>query len=50
MERARLLRWVAAYGGLSAAWWLEHGDGQYSEARKVLNIVELALAALSVSG
>ncbi|RJF71591.1 3'-kinase [Deinococcus cavernae] len=50
LERARLLRWVAAYGGLSAAWWLEHGDGQYSEARKVLNIVELALAALSVSG
>jgi streptomycin 6-kinase len=26
LERGRLLRWVLAYAGLSAAWSLEDGD------------------------
>lgn len=48
LARTRLLKWIAAYGGLSAAWWLE--DDDHDEARKVLEIVEIALAELSVSG
>lgn len=42
VERSRLLSWIAAYGGLSAAWWLE--DDHHTEAENVLNVVKLALA------
>ena len=44
LEHTRLLRWVAAYAGLSAAWWLE--DGAQAEAGRVLHIARLALAEL----
>lgn len=40
----RLLRWTLAYAGLSAAWFLEDGDG-VSAARE-LAVAGLALAAL----
>lgn len=44
LERPRLLHWIAAYAGLSAAWWLE--DGAEAEVGKVLEIAALALAEL----
>lgn len=44
LERSRLLRWVAAYTGLSAAWWLE--DGHAAEAQATLEITQAALAEL----
>lgn len=43
LEPRRLLMWILAYSGLSAAWFLE--DGQ--EAKFDLSIVELAAAALA---
>jgi len=43
IEPRRLLMWILAYSGLSAAWYLE--DGQ--EAKFDLSIVELAAAALA---
>lgn len=42
LERRRLLQWIAAWCGLSAAWWM--GDGVTPEAD--LRVAELALAAL----
>lgn len=47
LERPRLLGWVAAYAGLSAAWWLE--DDDQGKAAQDLQIAALALAELSVS-
>lgn len=44
LERGRLLRWIVAYAGLSAAWHLE-GDGQ-EKAAQTLEIARLALAEL----
>lgn len=44
VERERLLRWVAAYAGLSAAWWLE--DKEEAQARRVLEVARLALSEL----
>lgn len=44
LERGRLLRWVLAYAGLSAAWHLE--DGQETEARRTLAVATLAAAEL----
>lgn len=44
VEPARLLRWVVAYAGLSAAWWLE--DGEEARAAQVLGIARLALREL----
>ena len=44
LERARLLRWVVAYAGLSAAWWLE--DEEEGQAAQVLEVARLALAEL----
>ncbi|MBA3414879.1 MAG: 3'-kinase, partial [Chloroflexia bacterium] len=42
LERERLLRWVLAYAGLSAAWTL--GDGDHPEI--ALAVAEIAAAAL----
>lgn len=44
LERGRLLRWVLAYAGLSAAWSLEDGD-QPGVALAVAEIVAAELAA-----
>ena len=45
LERARLLRWVLAYAGLSAAWTLGDGD----DADLALAVAELAAAELARS-
>ena len=42
LDRERLLSWILAWSGLSAAWWL--GDGVTPET--ALAIAELAAAAL----
>lgn len=44
LERKRLLQWVLAYTGLSAAWFLEDHDGQ--SAAHELQVARLALRAL----
>lgn len=43
LDRARLLRWVLAYAGLSAAWILDDGD----DATLDLTIAEIAAAELA---
>ncbi len=43
LERTRLLKWVLAYAGLSAAWTLGDGD----DAELALAVAELAVAELS---
>jgi streptomycin 6-kinase len=43
LERGRLLRWILAYAGLSAAWGLEEGD----DPVLALAVAELAAAALA---
>jgi streptomycin 6-kinase len=45
LERERLLRWILAWSGLSAAWWL--GDSVQPEVD--FKIAELAAAELSLS-
>lgn len=45
LERARLLQWVLAYAGLSAAWSLEDGD----DPELALTIAGLAAAELSAA-
>ena len=45
LERTRLLKWILAYAGLSAAWWL--GDG--IEPTLDLAVAELAAAELAGS-
>jgi streptomycin 6-kinase len=45
IEPARLLRWIAAYCGLSAAWFLD--DGMSSEAQSPLTVARIALAELN---
>ncbi|HJR72548.1 MAG TPA: aminoglycoside phosphotransferase family protein [Luteimonas sp.] len=45
IERRRLLQWILAWCGLSAAWWLDDGK----EAEIDLPIAELALAELRLS-
>jgi streptomycin 6-kinase len=45
LEPQRLLRWIAAYCGLSAAWFL--GDGAISEAQTPLTVARIALAELA---
>ncbi|MBX9592459.1 MAG: hypothetical protein K2X43_24495 [Hyphomonadaceae bacterium] len=45
LERKRLLQWILAWAGLSAAWWLS--DGVHPEID--FRIAELAAAALSHS-
>jgi streptomycin 6-kinase len=44
IDRDRLLRWILAYAGLSAAWFL--GDGMVDEARLPLTVAEIAAAAI----
>ncbi|HEX2211426.1 MAG TPA: aminoglycoside phosphotransferase family protein, partial [Longimicrobium sp.] len=43
MERARLLRWVLAWAGLSAAWSLEDAD----DATLALAVAEIAAGELA---
>ncbi|WP_041770701.1 aminoglycoside phosphotransferase family protein [Metapseudomonas resinovorans] len=44
----RLLQWVAAYAGLSAAWFLEDGDETYADSD--FQVLALALDALAGNG
>jgi streptomycin 6-kinase len=45
LERQRLLKWIMAYAGLSAAWFLEDGEGE--QAATPLAVAELAAAELA---
>lgn len=45
LERQRLLKWIMAYAGLSAAWFLE--DGEWEPAKTPLAVAELAAAELT---
>jgi streptomycin 6-kinase len=47
LERQRLLQWIIAYAGLSAAWFL--GDGEWKQAKTPLAVAELAAAELSAA-
>jgi streptomycin 6-kinase len=47
LDRTRLLQWVLAYAGLSAAWHLE--DGQEEQARQTLAVAALAAAELGLN-
>jgi streptomycin 6-kinase len=42
LERRHLLRWILAWTGLSAVWYLGDGDPAFTD----LNIAELAAAEL----
>jgi streptomycin 6-kinase len=44
LEPKRLLRWIAAYSGLSAAWFL--GDPNIQQAETALTVARIALAEL----
>ncbi|MFC5755798.1 MULTISPECIES: aminoglycoside phosphotransferase family protein [unclassified Rhizobium] len=44
IEPSRLLKWIAAYSALSAAWFLE--DGDHASAEKPLTVARIALAEL----
>ncbi len=44
MDRTRLLQWILAYAGLSAAWFLE--DNEVALAAKVLKVARLAADSL----
>lgn len=44
LERQRLLQWIMAYAGLSAAWFLE--DGEWEQAKAALAVAELAASEL----
>jgi streptomycin 6-kinase len=48
LERKRLLQWIVAYAGLSAAWFLEDGDAE--SAKGDLALAELVLAELGEAG
>ena len=45
LDRRRLLKWIMAYAGLSAAWFLE--DGEWEAATTPLAVAELAAAELA---
>lgn len=45
IEPSRLLKWIVAYSGLSAAWFLE--DGQDASAEHPLTVARIALAELA---
>lgn len=47
LERGRLLQWIAAWAGLSAAWSIEDGE---SDAGPMLEIARLALGEIDGSG
>lgn len=44
LEPKRLLQWIAAYSGLSAAWFL--GDPNIQQAETALTVARIALAEL----
>jgi streptomycin 6-kinase len=44
LERQRLLKWIMAYAGLSAAWFI--GDEEWEPAKVALAVVELAAGEL----
>ncbi len=44
LDRRRLLQWILAYAGLSAAWHLE--DGEEGQVRRTLTVASLAAAEL----
>ncbi|MDB5479183.1 MAG: family putative aminoglycoside O-phosphotransferase [Caulobacteraceae bacterium] len=44
LEPARLLQWIVAYGGLSAAWTLESGMPDGGDPWRALQIAEMAAA------
>ncbi|KZS54055.1 MULTISPECIES: aminoglycoside phosphotransferase family protein [Rhizobium] len=44
LEPKRLLQWISAYSGLSAAWFL--GDPNIEQAEKALTVARIALAEL----
>ena len=46
IERTRLLRWILAWAGLSAAWFLEDGQSPVTD----LEIARLAAAELDRAG
>ncbi|TXI02441.1 MAG: 3'-kinase [Rhizobium sp.] len=48
MERERLLRWIIAWAGLSAAWLIE--DGKDEHVQPTLTVAEIAAAELSATG
>jgi len=48
LERKRLLQWIVAYAGLSAAWFLEDGDAE--SAKGDLAVAELAWVELGEPG
>lgn len=45
LDHRRLLQWILAYAGLSAAWHLE--DGEEGQAQRTLAVASLAVAALN---
>lgn len=47
LERLRLLKWIMAYAGLSAAWFI--GDGEWEPAKAALAVAELAVAELAAA-
>jgi streptomycin 6-kinase len=47
LERLRLLKWIMAYAGLSAAWFI--GDGEWEPAKAALGVAELAVAELAAT-
>jgi streptomycin 6-kinase len=47
LERLRLLKWIMAYAGLSAAWFL--GDGEWEPAKIPLAVAEFAAAELAAA-
>ncbi|PNY80081.1 aminoglycoside phosphotransferase family protein [Deinococcus koreensis] len=47
LERSRLLRWIVAYSGLSAAWHLE--DGDEAAAARQIEIAQMAAGELGGS-
>ena len=46
IDRTRLLQWVVAYAGLSAAWFLDGAVGNPAAAQDPIAIAELAAAEL----
>jgi streptomycin 6-kinase len=46
-EPARLLKWILAYSGLSAAWGLD--SGHHAHAKDALAVAEIAANELEIS-
>lgn len=45
IERTRIIKWIIAFAGLSAAWFIE--DNQIPEAKFVMSIAKLAMQQLN---